>query len=339
MSIPTDGAAGHGGTSERVCFASWRDLLARTRDAEMTCDAAGEFTAAIRGGELGPVVLLWTSCPSVRVRRTERMIRRSDEEWYHLTVVTSGTARVRDGATGREEALAAGDLHLASSSHPYESWFLAPPGTGPGRPRVEGMGLDLPAALLPVPPHRLRSLFGRGLPGREGAALLLTQFLAGLHRQVDTLRPAEASRLGAAVVDLLAAVVARELDAEEVLEPEAGQRVLVERIRAYVRAHLHDPGLTPPAVAAAHHLSLSHLHSVFTRCSQGETVAAFIRRQRLRKACRELADPALQALPIQAVAARCGMPRPSDFARAFKAVYGLTPRDYRYLALASPGAG
>nr|WP_243274742.1 helix-turn-helix domain-containing protein [Streptomyces albus] len=69
------------------------------------------------------------------------------------------------------------------------------------------------------------------------------------------------------------------------------------------------------------------------------TVAAWIRRQRLEHCRRDLADPRLRDRPIHAIAARWGFPRPGDFTRAFRAAYGIPPRDYRRMAVnGEPGA-
>ncbi|MDT3398091.1 helix-turn-helix domain-containing protein, partial [Streptomyces sp. B1866] len=51
---------------------------------------------------------------------------------------------------------------------------------------------------------------------------------------------------------------------------------------------------------------------------------------------RDLADPALRALPIHGVATRCGFTHPSDFSRAFRTAYGISPREFR--AQAGSGA-
>ncbi|MEU9123638.1 helix-turn-helix domain-containing protein [Streptomyces sp. NPDC048506] len=59
------------------------------------------------------------------------------------------------------------------------------------------------------------------------------------------------------------------------------------------------------------------------------TVAAWIRRRRLDAARGDLADPALDAVPIHAIAARWGFPRAAVFTRAFRSAYGIPPRDYR----------
>lgn len=112
------------------------------------------------------------------------------------------------------------------------------------------------------------------------------------------------------MVDLLAACLARELDAEAALPEDARQRAMVENVRAFIRRNLHDPELSLSAIAAAHHISVSYLHRVFSRQSRGETVAAWIRGQRLEQARHDLENPALYAVPIHAVAARWGSPAP-----------------------------
>ncbi|MEU1290221.1 helix-turn-helix domain-containing protein [Kitasatospora sp. NPDC005856] len=317
-------------TEER--FERWRDLVGRTRVCEATSAHVDTFAAQVRRFELGPVALLGTSFPSARFRRTERMIRSSDEELLHLTLLTAGSQTLRRGRD-QTETYGAGDLHLIDSSHPYDVQLFGVPGAGPGDARVEGVGIDIPRSLLPVPPHQLRDLLGRRLSGREGTGALLSEFLLGLDRQTATLGAAEAPRLGAVAVDLVAAWLARELDAEAVLPAEARRRSLVEGVRAFIRHNLHDPALTPSVVAAAHHISVSYLHRLFSQESPGETVAALIRGQRLERARRDLADPALSDLPIHVVAARCGIPRANDFGRTFKAAYGLTPRELRRQSL------
>jgi AraC-like DNA-binding protein len=177
------------------------------------------------------------------------------------------------------------------------------------------VGVDFPKALFPLPPHQVRQLLGRGLSGREGLGALLADFLVGLERQADLLQPSDAPRLGTVVLDLLSAWFAHALQAEAALSPETRVRALTQRIQAFIRQNLHDPELTPPVVAA------------------GETVAAWIRARRLEGARRDLADPSLRATPIHVIAARWGMPRASDFTRAFRTAHGVAPREFRLQAL------
>lgn len=57
-------------------------------------------------------------------------------------------------------------------------------------------------------------------------------------------------------------------------------------------------------IAAAHHISLSHLHRLVQEEGSGETVAAWIRGRRPAGAHRDLANPALRSTPVHTIADR-----------------------------------
>ncbi|WP_344985793.1 AraC family transcriptional regulator [Streptomyces violaceus] len=102
----------------------------------------------------------------------------------------------------------------------------------------------------------------------------------------------------------MSALIAHACEANNSLPPETRQQTLVLRIRAFIQQHLHDPQLTPRTIAAAHHISRSYLYRLFEY--EEESVAAWIRRQRLEHARRDLAEPAMRSTPIHAIAARWG---------------------------------
>nr|WP_051941308.1 AraC family transcriptional regulator [Phaeacidiphilus oryzae] len=106
-------------------------------------------------------------------------------------------------------------------------------------------------------------------------------------------------------------------------------------LKAYIRRHLQDPGLTPSRIAAAHYVSRSQLHRLFQQ--EGTTVAGYIRRLRLEAARRDLGDPAQSGTPIHVIAARWGYPRAADFTRAFRSAYQLPPSAHRSRALRALG--
>jgi AraC-like DNA-binding protein len=291
-----------------------------------------DFTADMRRLELGPVTLLRTSFPTTRFRRTASMVRQLDPEVYSLTLLLDGGMALTRGSEPTT-TFGPGELHLAHSSQPFDLQAFGARSADRGERPVDAVGIDFPASLLPLPAHRLRNVLGRGFSGREGTCALLSDFVVGLDRHASALGPAEAPRLGTVVVDLVAAWLAREVEAEAEVPEDARRRAMMESIRAFIRRNLHDPELSPAVIATEHHISVSYLHRVFTQQSRGETVAAWIRSQRLEQARRDLGDPALRATPIHTVAARWGIPRASDFSRAFQAAYGLSPREYRHRAL------
>jgi AraC-like DNA-binding protein len=105
------------------------------------------------------------------------------------------------------------------------------------------------------------------------------------------------------------------------------QHALTAQIQASIRENLGDPRLTPPAIAADHHISLRYLHKLFER--DGHTVAGWIRERRLEQCRRDLADPRLAARSIHAIATRWGFTSPAHFSRAFRGAYGFSPRQFR----------
>ncbi|GAB2745708.1 AraC family transcriptional regulator [Sinomonas soli] len=97
--------------------------------------------------------------------------------------------------------------------------------------------------------------------------------------------------------------------------------------RCFIDEHLGDPCLGPAQIADAVGLSERHLTRVFTEA--GEPPGAYVLRRRLERAAGLLADPREGMTPISAIAARCGFSAQAYFARAFKARFGLTPREAR----------
>ncbi|MFF5532471.1 helix-turn-helix domain-containing protein [Streptomyces cinerochromogenes] len=319
-------------------FGRWRELIDQSRANDASSPHAADFRAELRVMELGPVTVWRTAFSPATFRRTRRRIRRNDAELYHLSLLTDGRLTLVH-ERGGTATIGAGGVLVDASRQACTSHAYASAATAEGRPGVvAGVGVDLPKNLLPLPPRQVERLLGHGLSARTGPGTLLADFLIGLDRQAEALRPTDGPRLGTVTLDLVSAFFAHALDAEAALPAETRYEVLGRRIRTFIEQHLSDPELTPSTVAAAHHISLSHLHRVFGEQAPGETVAAWIRTQRLERIRADLADPALRDRPIHALAARWGMPRASHFTRAFRAAYGLSPRDYRGTARRSEQA-
>jgi AraC-like DNA-binding protein len=137
----------------------------------------------------------------------------------------------------------------------------------------------------------------------------------------------ETERLGEVGLDLAAAVLAAQVQAEDRLTPETRRQALLSRIEAFIEHNLGDPGLTPTVIAARHNISLGYLHRLFQ--PRELTVAAWIRHRRLERCRADLTDPRLRLRPVHAVGARWGFRSPADFSRAFRAAHGMPPGDYR----------
>lgn len=299
-------------------FEAWTERLGRTHaPMDLASDRAADYRGTQRLISLGDVTVWPATFDHLVFRRTPKLVRCSDPEVYHLSLLRRG-----EGAAswGREQlAYSSDDIHANSSSRSYEIHTGSEP--------VSMIGVEIPRALVALPDDRADRVIGNRISSREGIGALLAQFLVQLVSDTTPYQPSDAPRLGAVVADLTTAVFAHALDAERRVPPETHARTLTLRIKAFIRRHLADHELTPAGVAAAHHISRSYLYRLFQ--AEGTTVAAYIREQRLANARRELADPALRALPIHAVAARWGFPRAAEFTRAFRTAYGAPPSELR----------
>ncbi|MFJ9541124.1 helix-turn-helix domain-containing protein [Streptomyces sp. NPDC101225] len=299
-------------------FEAWTERMGRTHaPMQLASDRAADYHGEQRVLGLGDVVVWPATFDHLVFRRTPRLVRQSDPEAFHLSLLRQG-----EGAAcwGRQQiAYRTDDFHTNSSSRSYEI------STGPDP--VTMIGIELPRALVALPAQRADRVIGSRVSGRAGVGALLAQFLIQLVSDTASYQPSDGPRLGTVVADLVTAVFAQALDAERQLPPETRARTLTLRVKAFIRRHLGDPELTPARIAAAHHISRSYLYRLFQ--AEGTTVGAYVREQRMKNACRDLADPALRTMPIHAVGARWGFPRAAEFTRAFRTARGVPPSEYR----------
>lgn len=299
---------------------AWREKLSQIHaPVDVVCRPNSDFRAQQRVIQLGSA-LLWTSILSPHtVRRTPRLIQRSDPEVIHLSLITKGTLGFRMG--GPDALYRPYELRTNDSSRPCEVL------TGAQGEVLEAVSVDLPRARLPLSANDLDRVIGHRMTGREGVGALLAAFLTTLGDNRRSYTAADAPRLETVLIDLLAAVFANVLDAMDCLTAESRRRTLTLRIQAFIRDHLHDPDLSPTTIAAAHHIATSHLHRLFQ--DSESTVSGWIRHLRLERAREQLADSAQSNVPIHLVAVRAGFEHHPVFTRAFRSAYGMSPRDYR----------
>lgn len=277
-------------------------------------------------------VLVRSACPYHAEQRTQRLgpLVACDIQGDHGVRVrprASPTARGRGYALGllllgqgaleqgdRIARIAPGDFVLYSGLRPFRldlegpyRYFVA---------NVDQGTADLlrRAGSAVVNPDLPRSPGGR----------VLTAALAEIAQVAPALGPVTRQEMGEHVTAMLRTLV------HEAALPAIGgstDRVaLLNRALDHIGQHL-DADLTPDAIAAAQHISVRYLHVLFRQ--RGETVGSHIRRQRLNRIRRDLADPRLAHLPAYAVAARWGLPDPSHFSRLFRAEFAMSPREFR----------
>lgn len=188
--------------------------------------------------------------------------------------------------------------------------------------------LTLPANAIDIPTDQLREVQARPVGPDRGLSPALAALLTSLNDCLDRLTPAQQARALRSAVDLAVTLVLHEAGETPVqIDPVTRLR---QQVYAYIEDHLHDPELDVSQLAAAHYVSVRHVHNIFRGTEQ--TAAERIRSRRLEKARRELVDPGMIDVPVAAVAGRCGFANPSHFGNLFKERFGITPAAYRMQA-------
>lgn len=287
---------------------------------------AGHFSARIESLDLAAANVVKLTCSPTGIIRTGRQVRDFDPELYSVVLPGSGCLFLEQA--DQQAVLEKGSLALYSSSQPFRVQIDAPGDT------ATLLRVHAPKALFQLPPSRLDQMLAQPVPGTSGAGALLTGFLAQLSADAANYTPADMSRLGNLLVDLMTATMAHYLDVQ--VPGAVAESTLMPQITTFIKKNLNDPDLSPPAIAAVHHISVSYLHRLFR--AHDTTVGTWIRGQRLEHARRDLRDPHLRTVPIHRIAARWGFGDHATFTRAFRDRFGMPPREYRGAAEWPPEA-
>lgn len=249
-----------------------------------------------------------------RLTWTERHIAAAREEFCFLLVQQHGRTRIFQH--GADIVLGPGDCTLVDSLRPVEFRYDG---------GVNQLSLHLPRTQL-VQRLGLRDVpCGQVLDGGSGNGALLSAYARTLFAEASALA-AEQAVYKESLIDLLAAAFAGVEAADDGDGPRPSN-IQCRRIMAYLEQNLQDPDLSPRRAAADLGLSIRHLHRLFSET--GQSVGDWIWRRRLERAARDLADPRLRGRSILDIAFDWGFNDGSHFSRAFRAAYGLSPREHR----------
>ncbi|MFJ6216746.1 helix-turn-helix domain-containing protein [Streptomyces sp. NPDC092296] len=314
-----------------------RDRLAALNELFVTSEhpmgisngGPGDFTATARAADISAVNLVELTVAASDVLRTPKMVRQADPEL--CCVVVASTGKLVVSQAGREAVLGEQDIAFYDSSLPFGLRI------GAGGEPTTMLRAHIPRAMLALSADGAERLVARALPGATGFGGLLRQFFTAVTADPTPYRPADVPRLASVAQDLMTALAAHHLDADAAVPEDCRHRTLLLRVDAFILRHLPDPYLSPTTVAAAHHISVGHLHRLFS--ARDTTVAAWIRHQRLERARQDLTDPARRALPVHLIASRWGFKDHATFTRAFRSAYGIPPKDYRRRSAEPVGAG
>jgi AraC-like DNA-binding protein len=309
ISTPHDGTA----TERLEC---WRDAVSRNLvPLEVLPRESADFRASLHAVQVGRVQMSVISAEPHGIARTLRHITSDAPDFFQLTVQLTGQGVLTQ--RDRQARVGPGELVVYDTRRPF-TYDLHQAHTG--------LVLMFPRPMLPLAERDLVRVTATPVPCHDGLGQVVLPLLHGLVRQMEHLESRGTPRLADNVIDLIGTLLAEHAAADRTAG-EDGPGLLTERVLFYMEQRLADPGLSPEGIAAAHRISRRYLYKLLA--AQGYTVSGWIREQRLARCRRDLTDPALDHLPVGAVGGRWGFADPAHFSHAFKAVYGMSPREAR----------
>lgn len=286
-------------------FGAWRDFTAPAVDLSLVAAPDGAFAAEQDVWDLGSMALTSATMPGAGHVRAWRHWQRPALDHWCLVLCP----RAAPAGGGLPAGASLGLRSLASPFH----------GAG-ADDRV--LSLFIPRDLFP----HLAAKFDRAPTDLPAVGLIgiLAEHLLSLERHLPRTRAQDLPQMAAATQALLAACIAPQSDAAG----GAGDLIahtLRERARRVVRQNLASPTLSPETLCRALGVSRSRLYRLFEELGG---VSRYIQRQRLLAALALLGDPQERGTVSQ-IAERLGFPDHSGFSRAFRAEFGLSPREAR----------
>lgn len=304
------------GLSRKDSEAFWRQAMSETFVPLTVGDTAGEALSGwIRSHWVGRLMVAQLTSTAQDIERTPLLISRADAEYFQVAMVTDGVGRVTQD--GREAVLRPGDFAVYETTRPFRWTF----------------GSDWSASVFTFPRSSVsltdaerRLLTARRLDGRAGMTGVVSRFLADLGRHSHLLSSTQSEPVMTHAADLVISLFGEGGGGSGATRSSA-QRSLMFKIKAHIEGRLGDPMLAPPEIAAAAAISPRYLHKLFA--AEGCSVSEYVKRSRLERCRRDLLDLRFAGQSISTIAFRWGFRDLSGFNRAFKAMFGMTPRDLR----------
>lgn len=290
----------------------------------ITSAAGASFMTPQHGGErlhltlnawhLGGVEVVDAKCSAHTLRRSSRQGSGGEEAVIALTCGRLGRGLHRQH--DREVTVKPADVWATNLAEPYahhvtDTWTTT---------------AKVPARLLGVPLELVSPSLGQ--VGRSPLAPLFHRHMMHIRDVADDVDGVAVASLGTATTALARALLASVSNDAE-LERDALEDSLMPRVMAFIRTHLADARLDAASIAAANHVSERQLYKTFARA--GLRLEGWIIQQRLACVHEELAQSGQMPRSIAAVAHHWGFTDASHFARRFRSVYGMSPREWQAL--------
>ena len=297
-------------------LAVWQDIVCDTF-VGLDCKSPmhGAFWGSVAQSMIGPVSCTQVDSCAQRVFRTPSRIARASQDFVLVALGNSGVNGVFQD--GREAVVSAGQFVIYDTTRPYELRF------------DDGFSqtiFQVPRKLLHQRVGSFDTLTATTFSGDRPLERLAYEFLLSMSKTIEEVDAATATRLLDQALDLIAMAFADRMR-QHSSDLSFHRSALLYRLKNYILAHLRDPELSMPGVAAA--IGISPRYASDLMAAEQTSFRTYVQMQRLERCKRDLSDPTQAARHISDIAFAWGFNDLAHFSRIFKQKFGASPREWR----------
>jgi AraC-like DNA-binding protein len=297
---------------------AWREVICDTfPPVDVLENERDDFYGHIEARSYADLSLIRIRSHAQRVQRRRHHISASREDYLQINFQISGSCHMEQD--GRSAMLRTGDLAIYESCRPYDLGFTND---------FEQISLMLPRALIRQRFGPIEAFTARPINGKQGSGRFAFAFVQALAGQLDEAEDGGpmSTRIRDHLLDLLITALTP-MAGSGAAALSAGRSSNLHRVKSFILENLRDPDLSPMAIAQANKVSLRHIYGLFQ--NEGETLSRWILSARLDRCRKDLENPAMNGRTLGEIAFAWGFIDNAHFSRAFKARFGITPRDCR----------
>ncbi|UHC16671.1 helix-turn-helix domain-containing protein [Methylobacterium currus] len=294
-------------------ISAWREAVAPFWDVEIRKEDTPDFRGRSEVYHLGNAIIGLTAASGLRNERSRRLVARMGVDHMAAQLRMEGQATIR--AAGDEAPIGPGDVALLDLSQP-----LLLDSTD-----YRAITVIIPRGLFPEGGARLGEAHGTVLRARNPFGALVSDHLRSLGRNVAHFTPAEARVAAQATACLLSAAAGTTIETDPIGRSSERAPALLA-IRSHIDVEIGSADLSVEQICRRFGVSRSALYRLFAPLGG---VIEYIRRRRLARAYRDLAERSGPAARISEIAYRYGYGSPASFTTAFRAEFGVRPADVK----------
>ncbi len=303
-------------STERVrAWQHWMSGLFGGLDSDLYGDSV--FDGHLATTRAGDVVMTRLEANRHRVIRSPGLARTSDTSYLKIMAPWQGSAALAQH--GRQTWVRPGSWAIYDTTGSYE---VANP------ERSLHLIVMLPREQLTQRGLRLDGLMGQLVGGGSGISRVALETMRSIFQELPLMTPEAARGAGDLVIDLVRLSL-QELAGRTTARTQ--QLALKDRIRDFIGQHLRDPNLSLDRIAQMLNCSKRLLHNAFA--DEEDTLGHYILCQRLQACMQDLKNPAHLQRTITEIAFSWGFNNGTHFSRVFRAHAGLSPSEFRQVAL------